>query len=87
MGMGEAEGVSRFALLAGIAKAGANGGWGKPRTVPGQGPTGVNKPKAQQLRIDDLWRPARQASQLAATVQLNVDNIEPLQHITDRTIT
>lgn len=54
-----------------------------PRTVPGQALTGVTEPKAQQLWIDDLLRPVRQASQLTATGQLNVDDTELLLHITD----
>ena len=54
-----------------------------PRTVPGQALTGVTEPKAQQLWIDDLLRPVRQAFQLTTTCQLNFDDIELLRHITD----
>ena len=54
-----------------------------PETVPGQVLTGVTEPKAQQLWIDDLLCPVRQASQLTATGQLNFDDTELLRHITD----
>jgi hypothetical protein len=56
-----------------------------PETVPGQVLTAVTEPKAKQLWIDDLLRPVRQASQLTATGQLNVDDTELLRHITDET--